>query len=156
MKNPETVKKVEKTLQKMGHRIGKKNGRFRHDVYDDSYLTFLYWDLLLPTSYIMDFFKISNIAILNRLRKNRTCLKNKSIQNTKGIWLFNRFVKIKPIFKSKYKNIHYDKSSRGIKNWRVRKTINNKKYNIGHFYTQEEAYKALIEFNKKMGLNTHS
>lgn len=150
MKNPKTVKKVEKTLRAMGHRVGKKNCKFRHDIYDNSYLTFLYWDLLLPSSFISNFFNTTPSTIRNRLKSNGTCLKNKSIQNSKYIYLQSRFIKeLQKYPKKKPRFICLDKRRN---KWFGNRTINKKSYFLGYHNTEEEALEAVEQFNKKMGI----
>lgn len=151
MKDPEIAKRCGETKIKNGSCKGKRNGSYRPDIYDTHYLTMLYWDLNLPTSFIADFFNVSPFTILTRLKSGGIPIKSKTLQNVKTPWRYNRYLKGLTYKNTKYTGNPTSKHkyvsfcrTHGL--WETNIKYKGKRHSLGYFKTEREAFIKSLKF----------
>jgi hypothetical protein len=130
---------------------GKGNSRYRQDLPDNSYLTLLYWDLLLALNEISKLYNTSASTIQRRLQKHGTAIKSESLRNVKGLCRLSRYnfiytdVNDDPIIIEDYPGVSRRRSGR----WAIAFSINKKQRKFGSFLLKEDAILECKRLRKK-------
>ena len=133
---------------------GKDNPKYRVDIPDNSYLTFLYWDLLLTLNEISKLYNTNASTIHRRLQKHGTAIKSESLRNVKGLCRISRYnfiyreINDDPIIVEDYPGVSRHKSGR----WTIAFSINKKQHKFGSFLLKEDAILECKRLRKKYGV----
>jgi group I intron endonuclease len=133
---------------------GKDNPKYRTDIPDNSYLTFLYWDLLLTLNEIAKLYDTHASTIQRRLQKHGTVIKSESLRNVKGLCRLSRYnfsyreVTDAPIIIRDYPGVSRHKSGR----WAIAFSINKKQRKFGSFLLKEDAIFECKRLRKEYGV----
>lgn len=154
MKRPEIAKKQSETAIRLGVNKGKNNGRYRQDIPDNSYLTFLYLDLLLTSRDISKIYDIHSASLIFRLKGNGTVLKSKSVQNMKGLCRTSRYNSMFLEIDDDYPNSPIPDypgvtQCKKDKRWTIYFNVNKKPRKFGSFILKEDAIAECKKLRKK-------